>query len=149
MKRRTPLMPNTSIVKRFGMLALAGWLFLGSVAAAQTPDAQSFATLVTEMQEELGLTDEQVQEMLPILETSRQQQSDILANYGIDIESDTKPQLSRRQAMSVRKEMKAVRQAMLEQLESILTEEQLDAFAELQETQADERRAELRERLRR
>lgn len=149
MKRRIPLMPSTGIVKRLGVLALAGWFFLGSVAAAQTTDAQSSAAMATEMQEKLGLTDEQVQEMQPILETSRQQQSDILASYGIDFESDTKPQLSRRQAMSVRKEMKAVRKAMLEQLESVLTEEQLDAFADMQEAQADERRAQLRERLRR
>ncbi|MEO0575803.1 MAG: Spy/CpxP family protein refolding chaperone [Pseudomonadota bacterium] len=147
MKQRIPLMPFTGIVKRLVMLALAGWFFLGTVAAAQTADAQSSAAFISEMQEKLGLTDEQVQDMQPILETSRQQQSDILANYGIDFTSDTKPQLSRRQAMSVRNEMKAVRQAMFEQLESVLTEEQLDAFAETQEAQADERRAQLRERL--
>ena len=127
------------------MLMLA---LFSPLAYAQTISPQDPEQYFAELQERLELTDEQVDEMRPIVENSRQRQRDVLAGYGIDMESDVAPRIGRRDAMAIRKEMKSIRADMLDQLESVLTESQYEAFAEMQEQQADERRAAMRERFR-
>ena len=127
------------------MLMLA---LFSPLAYAQTISPQDPEQYFAELQERLALTDEQVAEMRPIVENSRQRQRDVLAGYGIDMESDEAPRIGRRDAMSIRKEMKSIRADLLDQLESVLTESQYEAFAEMQEQQADERRAAMRERFR-
>ena len=118
------------------------------LACAQTIDPQDPEQYFAELQERLELTDEQIAELRPIVESSRQRQRDVLASYGFDMESDEAPRIGRRDAMAIRKEMKSVRADLLRQVESVLTKTQYEAFAEMQEHQAEERRAAMRARFR-
>ncbi len=111
-------------------------------------EASSTDTQFEEIQEQLELTDAQMEEMRPIVEAGQQKQRDILASYGIDPDSGEGEKIGRRQAMSIRREIKAAREEMFEQLKPILTKAQLDEFTEMQEEQAEKRRLAIRERLR-
>jgi hypothetical protein len=73
-------------------------------------------------------------------------QQRILARYGIDLENSSGPstRLRPREAMTLRRELEAVRAETLEILDGILTEEQFEEFRQIQE----ERNAEMRERIR-
>jgi len=95
--------------------------------------------------ERLGLTDEQTEQVRPVLEESMQARQAILSNYGIGFEGGDRPagKLKPREIMSMRREMKAVRADTQNKLEPILSDEQ---FAEYKLMQ-DERRAEMRERI--
>lgn len=111
---------------------------------AQTgPDPEQRMEEVTSR---LGLSDEQVEQLAPVLEKSRAAQQEILSKYGIDLESGSGPsqKLGMRNGRAMRQELDVVRSDMLAEVEGILTNEQFEAFKQIQE----ERRAEMRERVR-
>jgi hypothetical protein len=95
---------------------------------------------------QLGLTDEQIELVKPVLKESMAAQQKIMSTYGIDLEYREGPadKLGRRQARSMRKELDTVRTDTLDELENILSDQQLDEFKSIQE----ERRAEMREYIR-
>ncbi len=97
--------------------------------------------------ERLELTEEQIEQVEPVLRESAAARHEILSKYGMDPESrqssEGKPGM--REMRTMRKEMEAVRKNVLDQLEPILSEEQFQEFKLMQ----DERRAEMRERIRR
>lgn len=114
----------------------------------RTQDAQAgqFQQHMEEARERLQLSDEQVQQMAPVMARSLESQQRILSSYGIDLESRSGPaqKLGPRQAMAMRDELTAVRADTVGALEGILTREQLDEFKRMQE----ERQAEIRARMR-
>ena len=96
--------------------------------------------------ERLGLTAEQIEQVEPVLKESAAARQEILSKYGMDAESRQgsaeKPGL--RKMRSMRKEMESVRKSTMDELEGVLSDEQLEEFERIQE----ERQAEMRERLR-
>lgn len=116
---------------------------------AQATEMHSAEQHVSELREALELTDEQVEKITPIISEGRERQKSILASYGIDLESDEKPEnLGRRTAMKMRGELKDARKEMMESLSAVMTAEQLATYTEMQEERAEEQRNAIRDRIR-
>ncbi|MEO1326144.1 MAG: hypothetical protein AAFV47_05675 [Pseudomonadota bacterium] len=131
----------------FNVVFLSLYLIWG-LSDARAEENEAMDTQFEEIQEKLELTDAQMEEMRPIVEAGQQKQRDILASYGIDPDGGDGEKIGRRQAMSIRREIRAAREEMFDQLKPILTEAQLEEFTEMQEEQAEKRRLAIRERLR-
>ena len=94
--------------------------------------------------EELELTDEQVAAMRPILEASFERQAAVLEEHGISLDDRSREErLGRRERRALRSDLKDEREETLEALSDVLSEEQLEAY----ESMADERKDEMRSRL--
>lgn len=102
--------------------------------------------MFAETKARLDLTDEQVEKVTPILQSSFESRRAILLEYGIDIESRKPPaqKLGFRKARTLGKELDNVRASTLRELDDILTEEQLSEYVAMQ----NERKNKMRERLR-
>jgi hypothetical protein len=96
--------------------------------------------------ERLELTNEQVEQVKPVLKKAASEQQKILSSYGMDPQSrqnsTRKPGM--RQMMAMRNEMQDVRENTMRELDPILSDEQLEEFKQIQE----ERQAAMRERMR-
>lgn len=128
------------------MALVAGVAFLGSTATAQEIDPAVIEQRISDMAERLGLSDDQVEQVSPVIQSAMERQQRILDRYGIDPANrgEGGKRLGLRDARAMRSEMLAVRENTRGALDGILTDEQLDEFLVIQE----ERRAELRERIR-
>ena len=102
--------------------------------------------MFAETKARLDLTDEQVEKVTPILQSSFESRRAILLEYGIDIESRKPPaqKLGFRKARTLGKELDNVRASTLRELDDILSEEQLSEYVAMQ----NERKNKMRERLR-
>ena len=123
-------------------------LLISSVSHAADDRAAQAEQRIEEAKVRLNLSDEQLEQLAPVLEQSTNAQRTIMASYGIDLDDLNDPgapkqRLGFRQAREMRGEMEAVRANTFGQLEGILTDEQLDEFRRMQE----ERRAEMRKRI--
>ena len=123
-------------------------LLIGSLSHAADDRAAQAEQRIEEAKLRLNLSDEQLEQLTPVLEQSVDAQRTIMASYGIDLDDLNDPgapkqRLGFRQAREMRGEMEAVRANTFGQLEGILTDEQLDEFRRMQE----ERRAEMRKRI--
>ena len=131
-------------------LPIAIVLLTLSLTSAHLPaDDDRAAMAQAQMQqtmERLELTDEQIEQAKPVLQGAASAQREILASYGMDPQgrqnSASKPGI--RQMRAMRDEMTAVRESTLEELDPILSDEQMTEFKLIQE----ERQAEMRERIR-
>ncbi len=125
-------------------LFVAFWLPSTFADADRSAQAKE---VLAEAMKRLDLSDDQVEQIKPILESSGKAQRAILERYGID--PDTEPgegkQLSMSEALALRKEMEKVRTKTLDQLEGILSRDQLREFQKMQ----DEQRAEMKKRIKR
>ena len=120
-----------------------------TTSLAQQVDPDRVAELearAEQTRERLGLTDEQVARIEPILESSFEASMLVLENHGIDLEvpRDQRERPSFRTMRAIGSDLKAVRQETAEEMAEILTDVQMEEFRKIQE----ERRAELRERIR-
>ena len=104
------------------------------------------AQRMEETKQRLALTDEQVEQVKPVMESAAQQQKEILAKYGVNLDDPNgqRPRLGMMQARQMRSEIQKVNKDMLAQLDGVLTEEQLKELKKIQ----DERRAEMKQRIR-
>jgi hypothetical protein len=120
-------------------------LLTSSVGLAADDRSAQVEQRMAEARARLNLSDEQVDQMTPVLEQSAAEQRAIMESYGVDMDNPGAQvqKLGFRQARSMRGEMNAVRADTRQELEGILTDEQLDEFARMQE----ERQAEMRERI--
>lgn len=107
-----------------------------------TREQEQFA----EVSERLSLSDEQSEQLRPILSAAAESQREILSRYGIDLDSDDPPtkKIGLFQGRRLRGEMSKVESRTMNQLEEILTDRQLDEFKSIQ----DERRAVMKRRIR-
>jgi len=121
-------------------------VFASPLTLAENDRAAQFEQRMEETKARLDLSEEQVDQVAPLLEESIKAQRRILSNYGIEPErrSGPKGKLGLRQARSMRQELEAVRAGTLDELEGVLNDEQLDEFKRMQE----KRKAEMRERIR-
>ena len=134
-------------MQRFG-LALAGLLLtLSPLAVAAELSEEQQAKLQERMAEtraRLELTDEQVEQMQPVMQSATEAQQAILQRYGIDLDDpSSNKRLGFRDARKLKSDMSKVRSDTVKQLEQILSDEQLKEFKKIQE----ERRQEIKQRI--
>ena len=131
--------------KWIAALGLALALSMASVGWAQDRAAQ-LEERVAETKARLNLTDEQIERITPILEASFEARLAVLEKHGIDLEDRSRPQekLGFSGLRALGKDMKQVRQDTLDELSSVLSEQQIEEYKKIQ----SERKAELRKQLR-
>ena len=125
----------------------------GNVATAPGQDAgrterlEAFQQRLEEARTRLDLTDEQIEQVRPILRTGFEARLDVLQEHGIDLQdrSGGAGRLGFRQLRRLQRDLNAVLEQTLEDLDEVLTDEQLETYKELQE----ENRQAMRQRLRR
>lgn len=94
--------------------------------------------------ENLELTDEQVEALRPIFQSSFERQAAVLEQYGIDLsDGEQGGKLSRRERRKLRGDLKDEREKTDDAIAEVLTDDQFHAYKEM----AEERRDEMRERL--
>ena len=120
-------------------------MLLSPLGLAQEDPSVRIEQRIEEVKTRLELTDEQVEQMTPVLEESMQARQSIMARYGIDPENGGKPsKMGFKQLRAMRNEMNALRTDTLAELDNILTDKQLEEFKLMQEEQKAEMRARLR-----
>lgn len=134
-------------MNRLSMIIATAIATLASpLALADDDRAAMLEQRMEEAKARLELSDEQVDQVAPVLERSAAAQQDILSRYGVDLDSSGAPAsgLGFRQLRAMRSELDSVRAGTLEDLQSILTAEQLGEYKRIQE----ERQAAMRDRIR-
>ncbi|MGI9221744.1 MAG: hypothetical protein ACR2QS_11995 [Woeseiaceae bacterium] len=133
-------------MKRKSIAAL--WMALAitvlPAAQAQEDRAAQFEERLAETKARLNLSDEQIEQLTPILRSGFEAQMAVLEKNGIDLQNEdpeSREKLGFRDARKLRKEMKAVRAKTLDEVEKILSDEQFDEYKKIQ----DERQKEMRE----
>jgi hypothetical protein len=128
------------------MTLVVGVAFLASLTMAQEIDPAVIEQRVKDVAERLELSDGQIEQVSPVIKSAMEQQQRILESYGVDPANrgEGGKRLGLRDARAMSSEMSAVRDDTRDALDGILTDEQRDEFLVMQE----ERRAELRERIR-
>ena len=121
-----------------------------SPASGQDPDRQAqvaqFLERLEKTRARLNLTDEQVEQVKPILRAGFEAQKKVLHKHGIEIRpgAEAAGRLSLLELRRLNRDLSKVREQTHDKLSDILTDEQIKVYREIQE----ERRQELRERLR-
>lgn len=115
-------------MKKFTKLAaLIAMLAVGSLATAEHDRAAQANAQMVQTIQRLELTDEQIEQMKPILEDLRASRQAILAKYGVDPENPGGgDELSPRRARAMRKEIHDVQEDANVELEKILSAEQFE-----------------------
>jgi hypothetical protein len=105
-----------------------------------------FGQRLADTRSRLELTDEQVEQITPVLQDAFRTQAGILEKYGVDLENrgQSSPRMGPRQLRSMAQELKAVRADTRQHLQGMLTEAQMEEYDRIQE----ERRSALREQIR-
>lgn len=129
------------------------WLAL---AIAAFPAAQAEEDRVTQFEERiaetkarLNLSDEQIEQLTPILESGFEAQMAVLEKNGIDLKNrdpDNRKKLGFRAARKLRKEMDAVRANTSDEVEKILSDEQFSEYKEIQAERKKKMREMIKER---
>jgi len=135
-------------MKRPGFLVLILFAGSGFAIAAETELATAKAEeRLAQFVEELNLSDEQIEQMRPVVRSAFERQAAALMKHGISIE-DGKPEnkLSRRERRALRKDMQEERKKTHEAVSEILDDEQMKKYEELAAKRRDEMRSRARER---
>jgi hypothetical protein len=105
-----------------------------------------FEERMAEAKARLHLSDEQLERVKPIMQATADARRSVLSRYGIDIEAGGGPEnkLGMREARKLRSDLAKIRAETVDQLDDILTDEQLDEFRKMQE----ETRQEIKKRIR-
>ena len=113
---------------------------------ARTEQLEELRQRLEEARTRLDLTDEQVEQVRPILRAGSEALLGVLQEHGIDLRdrSGGANRLRFRQLRRLQRDLEAVREQTLEDLDEVLTDEQLEIYKEIQE----ENRQAMRERLR-
>ena len=102
---------------------------------------------VEQIKTRLKLTDKQKEKVGPIIEISISNRKAILSEYGIDLGSDdikSVEKLGFLKARKLKKQMEELRQRTLTKLESVLTNEQLAEYEDIQEEISSKIRSRIR-----
>ena len=113
---------------------------------SRTEQLEELRQRLEEARTRLDLTDEQVEQVKPILRAGSEAVLGVLQEHGIDLQdrSGGANRLRFRQLRRLQRDLNAVREQTLEDLDAVLTDEQLEIYKEIQE----ENRQAMRERLR-
>ena len=131
---------------RDSSLATLRVLLFGAFAWAQDGDgAEQLQEQVAQVRERLALTEEQIDAIEPILQRSFEEQAAVLEDAGFNADGRSRggqrPNLRRMRALN--RDLDAIRKATREELAGVLSEQQLEDYAEIQQ----DRRAQLRGRI--
>ena len=133
-------------ILRILLISLCAGLAVGNAEQMEANGLPEVQAQLEQAKDRLNLTDEQVEQVKPILKESIEASKQVLDKHGIDLsvpkEQRTRP--SFREMRAIKKDMKAVRTATTEKLAVVLSDEQLDAYKEIQE----ERREQMQEQIR-
>ena len=126
--------------------AILSLVLISPFALANSDRMAQVEQRMEEARERLNLSDEQMDQMTPVLAESMEKRREILSSYGIDPENwaNTKGKLGLRKALAMKKELDAVRKDTFQALDGVLTDGQLQEFKRIQA----ERQSEMRERIR-
>lgn len=96
----------------------------------------------------LNLTEEQVEQVRPILRTGAEAMLRVLQGHGIDLQdrSASSNRLRLRQLRRLQGDLKAVRKQTLKDLDKVLTDEQLEIYKKIQEEGRQAMQKRLRQR---
>jgi len=138
-------------MKRKWIAALWMALAITALPAAQTEEdrAAQFEERIAETKARLNLSDEQVEQLTPILESGFEAQMVVLEKNGIDLKNgdpNNRKKLDFRAARKLRKEMDAVRANTLDEIEKILSDEQFSEYKEIQAERKKKMREMIKER---
>ena len=102
--------------------------------------------VLAEANARLNLTDEQAEQVAPILHSNFEAQRAVFLDYGFDIERGTRPakKLGFKQLRAMGRELEAVRVGTKDALKDVLNQEQMREFVSMQ----NERKNEVRQRIR-
>lgn len=143
-------------MKTLTILVISGLLGIASQIAQTQPQSEpqlsdeQIAQLeqrIADTQARLNLSEQQKEQVRPILKTGAQARRQVLEKHGIDLSAagaGNQGRMGFREMRSLRSDMEAVREETNRELATVLSDEQ---FAEWQAIQ-EERRAEFRERMR-
>ena len=118
-----------------------------STASAQEVDrAEKLRERLTETRARLNLTDDQIEQIRPILRAGMEAQIKVLEKHGIDIRnrSGERARLGFRQLRRLGRDLDKVRERTVGDLADVLTDAQIAEYKKIQQ----ERKAALRKRLR-
>ena len=126
----------------------------GTPATAPAQDAgraerlEVFQQRLEEARTRLDLTDEQVGQVRPILRTEFEALLDVLQEHGIDLQAGSggAGRLGFLRLRRVQRDLNAAREQTLEDLDDVLTDEQIETYREIQEENRQAMRARLRQR---
>lgn len=113
-------------------------------AQAEEDRAAQFEERIAETKARLNLSDEQLEQLTPVLKSSFEAQMAVLEKHGIDLEnreSGNQKKLGFREARRLRNDLDVVRKSTLEQVKGILSEGQFSEYKKIQ----DERKKKMRE----
>lgn len=119
---------------------------LGQEEARTEPE--EFRQRFEEARTRLDLTDGQIEQVRPILRAEFEALQGVLQKYGIDLQ-DRSGGANRpgfRQLRRLQREVNAVREQTLEDLDDVLTDEQLETYKEMREENQQAMRERLRQR---
>lgn len=136
------------------LLATVVWSGPAGVTESGAPESavdrakqlEQFRQNLEDARRRLNLTDEQVEQVRPILRSGFQAMLEVFQKHGIEPgeRSGTTDRIGLRQLRRLRRDLDAVRKQTLKHLDGVLTAAQLKTYKQIQE----ERRKALRERLR-
>lgn len=138
-------------MKRKWIAALWMALTFAALPAAQAEEdrAELFEERVAETKARLNLSDEQVDQLTPILKSGFEAQMVVLEKNGIDLENgdpNNREKLGFRAARKLRKEMDAVRAETSDEVEKILSDEQFSEYKQIQAERKKKMREIIKER---
>jgi len=115
---------------------------------ARTEQPEEFRQRLEEARTRLDLTDRQIEQVRPILRAEFEALQGVLQKYGIDLRdrSGGANRLGFRQLRRLQREVNALREQALEDLDEVLTDEQLEAYKEMREENQQAMRERLRQR---
>ena len=114
--------------------AILSLVLISPFALANSDRMAQVEQRMEEARERLNLSDEQMDQMTPVLAESMEKRREILSSYGIDPENsaNAKGKLGLRKALAMKKELNAIRTDTLRALDDVLTDEQLEEFKLMQ-----------------
>ncbi len=125
------------------VLALLLQVLVGIEAQASDDPGAAFRESFAQTQERLQLTDEQKQQVEPILRARFDASRSVMEKYGMSPDGSRQGKMGRRDMRSMAKELKPIREKADQELAEVLTAEQLVEYRAIQ----DENRSQMRERM--
>jgi Spy/CpxP family protein refolding chaperone len=137
---------NASTLKRGMMVAAAVLATSATQALAQDISDErlgDFEERIEEFQTRLGLTDEQLEEMRPVIAENFEKILLAFDEAGLEQGGGGASSLGRRDRIRLGRQIRGIQEETDKKMRDILTDEQMDEYEEIQE----ERREELRARI--
>ena len=137
---------NAGTLKRGAMVAVAVLATSATQALAQDISDErlgDFEERIEELQTRLGLTDEQLKEICPVIAKNFEKTLQAFDEAGLEQGGGGASSLGRRDRIRLGRQIRDIQEETVKKMRDILTDEQMDEYEEIQE----ERREELRARM--